>query len=187
MNDGAEIKSHLRKNVVLLICSVAVAIVLAKTGIFEMIISAAPSLKVPGMFLAGFFFTSVITVGPAAVVIAEIAQSNSIWLLALVGAAGSVIGDLIIFKFVRSRITDDFAALFQRPKIQRLTHLLHLEILRFLMPFLGALIIASPLPDEIGLAMMGLSKIKTIYFIPLSYFMNLGGILVVSLSAQWLS
>ena len=95
------------------------------------------------------------------------------------GAIGSVIGDLIIFRFVRDRISDDFIALFQQVKIKRLVHILHLEIFRFLTPFIGALLVASPLPDEIGLAMMGISKIKTRYFIPISYFLNFIGILLI--------
>src|SRR3989338_750863 len=168
-----EIQSHLFKNILILTVSIVAAILLAKSGIFNSIINATEGLKILGIFIAGFFFTSALTIGPAGVALVKFSQTESIFLIAIVGAIGSVIGDLIIFRFVRDRISDDFIALFQQVKIKRLVHILHLEIFRFLTPFIGALLVASPLPDEIGLAMMGISKIKTRYFIPISYFYNL--------------
>ena len=55
---------------------------------------------------------------------------------------------------------------------------------RWLIPFIGALIVASPLPDELGLTMMGLSKMKTSLFIPLSFLLNFFGIMTVGLIAK---
>ena len=186
MTNSKEIKSHLVKNLIILAISVSMAIFLAKTGIFENILGISKSVKFLGNFIAGLFFTSVLTVGPATVALGELAQMNSVFLVAFIGAIGSVMGDMIIFKFVKDRITDDFVALFERPKVQRLAHLLRLEIFRWLLPLIGALIIASPLPDEIGLAMMGLSKIKTHYFILLSFSLNFLGISLVGLVARGL-
>ena len=174
-----EIQSHLFKNILILAVSIIAAILLAKSGFFNIIIDSTEEFKILGIFIAGFFFTSALTIGPAGVALVAFSQSESIFLIALIGAAGGVLGDLIIFRFVRDQITDDFIALFQQMKIKRLAHILHLEIFRFLTPFIGALIVASPLPDEIGLAMMGISKIKTRYFIPISYFLNFAGILLI--------
>lgn len=174
-----EIQSHLFKNILVLTISIIAAILLAKSGIFDSVINATEGLKILGIFIAGFFFTSALTIGPAGVALVKLSQTESIFLIAVVGAFGSVIGDLIIFRFVRDRISDDFIALFQQVKIKRWIHILHLEIFRFFTPFIGALLVASPLPDEIGLAMMGISKIKTRYFIPISYFLNFIGILLI--------
>lgn len=179
MTNSKEIKSHLRKNLVILFFSIALAVILAKAGIFQEILNYSLETRILGIFIAGFFFTSVLTVGPATVAIGALAQSNSLFVIAAVGAIGSVLGDLIIFRFVRDRITDDFIALFEKPRVKRLAHIIHLEIFRYFTPVIGAIIIASPLPDEIGLAMMGLSKIKTKFFIPLSYCLNFLGILLV--------
>lgn len=184
MADAKEIKSHLIKNLIILAVSVALAVILAKSGLLDKILAYSPQLKIIGGFVAGIFFTSVLTVGSATVALAEIAQTHSVFLMALIGAAGSVVGDLILFSFVRDRITDDFMAIFSQPKVRRLTHLLHLEIFKWLLPILGVLIVASPLPDEIGLAMMGISKLRTGSFILLSYGANFLGILIVGLVAR---
>jgi len=63
---------------------------------------------------------------------------------------------------------------------------LHLRLFRWSMVLFGALVIASPLPDEIGLAMMGLSKVKTLLFIPISFSLNAFGILIIGLIARTL-
>ncbi|OGG78335.1 hypothetical protein A3A36_01445 [Candidatus Kaiserbacteria bacterium RIFCSPLOWO2_01_FULL_52_12b] len=58
------------------------------------------------------------------------------------------------------------------------------RLFKWLIPFVGALIIASPLPDEAGLAMMGLSKMKTSVFIPISFALNFLGILAIGIFAK---
>jgi len=45
-------------------------------------------------------------------------------------------------------------------------------------------VVASPIPDELGLAMMGLSKMRTSLFVPVSLVMNSAGILLVGLVAR---
>ncbi|MDP3800322.1 MAG: hypothetical protein Q8Q90_02755, partial [bacterium] len=55
------------------------------------------------------------------------------------------------------------------------------SFLRWFTPFLGALIIASPFPDELGLVLMGLSKTNTKVFIPVSFGLNFIGILIMGL------
>lgn len=180
----SEIKKHLWRSILILVFSVALAVFLAQAGVFEKILFASQGLKILGNFLAGFFFTSVITIGPAMVALGEIVQQNSIWQVALIGAAGGVIGDMILFRFVRDRIADDFMAIFEHTRLVRLRDIFKLAIFHWLLPVLGFLIVASPLPDEIGLAMMGVAKIKTPVFIVMSFGANFVGILLVGFVAR---
>ncbi len=131
-----------------------------------------------------YFFVSVFTVAPATVVLAEIAQSNSIFLVAFFGGIGALVGDLVIFRFIKDRLADDFLYLIKKSKFGRWVSIFHLRLFRWLVPLVGALIVASPLPDELGLTMMGLSKMRTSLFIPLSFLLNSLGILVIGLIAQ---
>ena len=184
--DPKEIKSHLLKNLAALVFSIVLAWLLVKSGTVDAFLFKIGD-GVAGSLISGFLFTSVFTVGPAAVALATLAQNESIFIIALIGALGSVAGDFLIFKFVRDRITDDFLALVERPKIIRLAHLFHLEIFRYFLPLIGALVIASPLPDEIGLAMMGVSKISGKKFFLISYLANFFGILMVGFAARALT
>jgi len=56
----------------------------------------------------------------------------------------------------------------------------------WLIPIAGAFIIASPLPDEIGISLMGLSKVKNWHFILITFLLNAIGIfLVVTLARSF--
>ena len=58
-------------------------------------------------------------------------------------------------------------------------HLIHTKYFSWTLPVLGAVIIASPLPDEMGVGLMGISKLKTSQFILLSFVLNSIGIFII--------
>lgn len=136
--------------------------------------------------IAGAFFTSVVTTAPAIAVLGELSQEGNLYAVALVGAFGAVLGDFIIFSFVRDRVTKDAAFMLRGPRMMRILHIFKHRHFRRVLPVVGALIIASPFPDELGLALLGLSKVSNRYFFVISYVMNALGILVIGLAARGL-
>ena len=176
--------NNLVRDLALVILSIFVAIILAKTGALQDLITSTQEMRFIGSFIAGIFFVSVFTVAPATVALGEIAQSNSVITVAILGGLGALIGDLIIFRFVKDRVSDHFYYLMRVSKSERLFSIFKLKLFRWIIPFVGALIIASPLPDEIGVAMLGLSKMKNSYFILLSFVLNSAGILIIGLIAK---
>jgi len=182
----SEIKKHLIRNLFILALSSGAAVYFAWSGIFAKMILYSNGFKYLESLVSGFFFTSVLTTGVAAVALGELARYKNILEVALIGAAGSVIGDIILFRFVKDSIADDFLALLKLAKPRRLKHLFKLSFFHWLLPVLGALVVASPLPDEIGLAMMGVSKLSTGKFILISYTANFFGILLIGWVARQL-
>jgi hypothetical protein len=164
--------------------SVLVAIILAKTGALQELITSTQEVRFIGSFIAGIFFTSVFTAAPAVVALGEIAQSNSILSVASIGGFGALLGDLIIFRFVKDRVSQHFTYLARASRLGRIVSIFKLKLFHWMIPFVGALIIASPLPDEIGVTMLGLSKMKNSYFIVLSFFLNSAGIFIIGLIAK---
>lgn len=179
-------QQRLWRDACIIVVSVGAAVVLGWSGVLHVLFSATEGSRVLGSFIAGFFFTSVFTTAPATVVLAQIAQANSIFLVAFLGGAGAVIGDLVIFHFVRDYLAEDLSYLFRTSRKQWWSAILRVGSARWLMTLLGAVIVASPLPDELGLILMGLSRIKTMYFIPLSFALNASGILLLGLIARTL-
>ena len=177
-------KNNLMRDLGIIALSIIIAVVLAKTGILKNLLISTQEWEILGSLLAGIFFVSVFTVAPAAVVLVEIAQSNSVLLVAFFGGLGALIGDLLIFQFIKDNLTEDISYLMEGKKWKRFIKIFHLKFFKWLIPFIGALIVASPLPDEIGLAMMGLSKMKTSLFIPISFILNFLGILIIDLIAR---
>lgn len=172
------------RNLFLIISSIYAAIELYRTGAIEAwILSSMPHI-VPGSFIAGMGFTSLFTLAPASVVLIEIAQLSSPLTVSLIGAAGAVLGDLFLFMFVRDSISKNATMLLNEPLRRRLRVLRHHRLLHWVLPVTGAIIIASPLPDELGLALMGFSRMQMKYFVPISYVMNFLGILSITVLAQ---
>lgn len=177
-------KNNIMRDLGIIILSIVIAVILAKTGALAGILTSTQEWTVLGSLVAGIFFVSIFTAAPAGVVLFEIAAANSIWEVALFGGIGALIGDLIIFRFIKDSLSEDIHWLIRKTKQERLTSIFHLNLFRWIVPFIGALIVASPLPDEIGLAMMGLSKMKTSVFMPISFTLNFLGILVIGLFAK---
>ena len=143
-------------------------------------------------FFSGIFFTSIFTTAPATAILGELAQKDGLLVVAFFGAVGSVIGDLVVFHFVRHHVTRDFEYVVNKIRreenwLARHRHFLELKAMRWIIPLIGALVIASPLPDEYGIALLGISKIKMPGFIIISFVLNFLGILVIGLVARLIS
>jgi len=176
--------NNLVRDMAIVVLSIFVAIILAKTGALASLITSTQEVRFIGSFIAGILFVSVFTAAPATVALGEIAQSNSVIAVALIGGLGALIGDLLIFRFVKDKLSEDLLGLVGRSNSEKLAAILGMKSLRWVVPLIGALIIASPLPDEIGVAMLGLSKMKNSLFIPLSFILNSAGIFVIGLISK---
>ena len=178
-------KNNIIRDLVLIVFSIVAAIMLAKTGVLTGILANMQEWKFLGSFLSGMFFVSIFTAAPAAAVLFEIAASNSIWAVAFFGGAGALIGDILIFRFIKDSLAEDARWLIGKTKQERFFSIFQSKLFRWLIPFIGALAVASPLPNEVGLAMMGLSKMKTAVFVPLLFALNFVGILIIGLIARF--
>jgi hypothetical protein len=172
------------KNTTLLVLSVIVFVLLADTPIVHAAIRHIGSYGYLGSFVAGIFFVSTFTVAPAGLVLFHLAQDYNPILIALTAGAGGVIGDLLIFRFFKDQIFTEFAPLVKKLKKRHVFELFKSPYFAWLTPVIGAIIIASPFPDELGIGMMGLTKIKEWQFMALTYVLDTLGILVIVLFAQ---
>lgn len=167
----------LARDVALVLASIFFAVWAARTGFAESLVTATEHVFLTSA-VAGFFFTSLFTLAPATVALAALGEFHPHIQIALTGALGAVIGDLLLFLFVRERISDDLTLLFSGKRWKGLRKLMRKPLLHWLLPFTGALIIASPLPDELGLTMMGISRVSMAAFVPISFTMNFLGIML---------
>lgn len=177
--------NFLLQDVAIVVLSIIIAVILVKTNVLIRILTSTQELELLGSFIAGMFFTSVFTTAPAIVTLGEIAKANSILPTAIFGAMGAVVGDLIIFRFVRDRFSEHLTEIIKHQGAgKRIKLLLKLKIFRWLTFLAGGLIIASPFPDELGISLLGFSKMRTSWFIPLSFTFNFIGILLIGWVAK---
>lgn len=173
---------NLRQDLLIVTMSVFIAIGIVRWGVVEDVVSRINELKIIGSFIAGLFFTSAFTVAPAAIALAEIAKSLSPTALAFWGACGAMIGDTILFLFVRDRFSKDileFLHLFKNER--KIKRFFKQGFFRWLSPLVGLIILATPLPNEFAIALFSMSKIQKSTFILISFVMNFIAILLIAL------
>ena len=184
MNMERRGRYNIMRDLAIIVFGIMLAVVLTKTHIVADLIASSGKFKLAGAFVAGIFFTSVFTVPLSAVALLELAKTSSLLWVAFFGALGALGGDLLIFRFFKDHVVEDFEYLLRIHESKRIRSIMHLRIVRFLTPLLGAIIIASPLPDELGIMLMGLSRVKTSLFVPLSLTFNFLGIIVINAIAK---
>jgi hypothetical protein len=132
-----------------------------------------------GAFLAGIMFPSTFTFVPATTAIVLLAgtELNPV-VVALTAASGAMIGDYLILRFVEEKVAYELKPIAARLGIPSLiSYLQYRRQTNWLVRVLGAVIVASPGPDEIGIGMMGVSRISRKWFLVICYMLNAGGIL----------
>jgi len=177
-------KKRIRRDFLIILVSIFVAALLARSEFFSYIRNFSAGKDFLDSFISGAFFTSVFTTPFSIVAFADIAKSANIFHMAFFGAWGAVLGDLILFLFIKDNLADDVEYVLKAPGYRKFHSIFKIRMFRWLTPLVGALVIASPLPDELGLAMMGLSRMRTIILIPVSFIMNFIGILLIGFAVQ---
>ncbi|HLG91100.1 MAG TPA: hypothetical protein VI336_03035 [Candidatus Saccharimonadales bacterium] len=174
------------KNTTLLLLSLAVFIYLARTPSVDNLIRQIGDLGYVGAFFAGVLFVSTFTVAPAAVVLYHLAGSLHPVEIALIAGLGAMIGDYIIFRFIKDKIFSELRPLFLKFGGSYLKIVYKSPYFAWVLPLSGAFIIASPFPDEMGVSMLGLSKIKRWQFFAVTLLLNAVGIFLVVSAARLL-
>ncbi len=178
---------NLWRDLVIIIAGVLITLMAVHMGFLQEILSFNQEQAYIGSFIAGIFFTSIFTLAPAAIALAEMTNFAPPLTIALWGALGAMLGDLLLFLFIRDIFSEDIASLPRVRKWKKRLARPHLGFLRWVVPILGAIIIASPLPDEIGLALLGLSRTNTAVLLPIAFTMNFIGVLAIAAAAAHFS
>lgn len=177
--------NHLVYDLVIIVMSIILAMALVKTGLLFLFAGLTNNLWFIESFLAGIFFTSIFTTAPAIVVLGEISRHNQLVPVAIFGALGALLGDWIIFKLMKDRFLNDLEYLIKKKsRKERILSVFKLNFFRWFTLFIGALVIASPLPDEIGITLLSLSKTKTYFFMMLSFLFKFIGIIAIGIVAR---
>ncbi|MBI4036318.1 hypothetical protein HY386_00370 [Candidatus Daviesbacteria bacterium] len=164
--------------------SVLLAIILAQNQTFKDWLLNLGSWEYIGALLAGMIFVSSFTAAISIVVIGIMAQNINPMALGLIGGVGAVMGDYLIFKLVRSHLQEELAMLFGKDGTSYVKTLIRSRYIAWMLPVIGVFIIASPLPDELGVSLLGISKISEARFILISYLSNAIGILMIASVAK---
>lgn len=194
------------RNLMLLLISLLVAYFMLRTAYLESLILGIGNFGIFGPFFAGMLYPFSLSVAPAMAIFYALSKTYNPITIGLIGAFGTVIADYAIFKFAKEKLAKEIKLLLGR--INRKTrHIFQSSIFYKLFPFsnlvlskrfrifmiktrrsrvwrtaiwiMTALMIASPLPDELGIALLGMTNQKTKRFVVFSFLCNFIGIVSI--------
>lgn len=164
--------------------SIILAIFLSRQELFHTFLLNLGNFGYIGAFIGGILFVSTFTVATGAVILLVLAERLSPIELALIAGLGGMVGDFTIFRFVKDGFLEEIAPIYNSLGGKHLTALLRRKYFRWMLPVIGVLIIASPFPDEIGVSLMGITKIKSYQFLLLSFVLDVTGVFLFVVFAR---
>lgn len=177
-------KSWQYKNTFLLLLGLAALFYFADSNIIQNIIIKIGSWGYLGAVITGIFFVSTFTVAPAIYVLYNLAEKLNPFEIALFAGIGALVGDYIIFRFLKDRVFEELKPIFMKLGGNYLVRIFRTPYFAWLVPLVGAAIIASPFPDEAGIGLLGLSKLKNWQFMLISFLLNAMGIFITIILAK---
>lgn len=175
------------KHTTLAVLAIIVFVFLIDSALIVGVVHALDEIGYASGLIAGALSVSFFTAVPALVLIFDLAQQFDPLILALLVAIGSVVGDWLILKFYEERIFTELAPLIDKLKIRKLKASLERRSTRWILVVTGAFIISSPLPDEVGLALMGISRSNRWAVLAICFVLNLIGAWFIILAMQALA
>lgn len=171
-------------HLILFIVSIFFAVGFYSAGVFERILSGLGSFGLVGAAVSGFLYPFTLTSAFATASFIKLGGSYQPVLLAVVGAGGAVFGDILLFDFAGKGLLREFHSIKTGLIRWQMFHFLStLPHHRWFLPLgvvLGVIAIISPLPNEIGVAILAFYNLQFKKFAVLSFLLSGLGIYLVS-------
>lgn len=177
-------------SLVIFILASLVTIFLYQAGALHNFFSLIKPVYLLPEFLTGMLYTTFLTSPIAVVFLVLLSVDNDPLVIAIVGGLGSVFVDLFLLKIIRNfykKVSRKIFGNSSNSEAKRITKTIKRSLGGVLNPVvivLGSIIIASPLPDELGLAILGLSSLSSAKIVFISFAFNALGIYTISLIAK---
>lgn len=167
------------KNIFLMVISMIVFFFIAATPAVKSAIANLGDWGYVGAIITGIFSVMTFTAVPALTVLYAFSERLNPIELSVLAGLGTVIGDLIIFSFFKNTVFNELEPIIEKISNSPVAHIFHSRYFMWLTPVIGAIIIASPLPDELGVSLLSANKMKKWHFIILTFVLNSLGIWLV--------
>ncbi|HSW81274.1 MAG TPA: hypothetical protein VLG40_02655 [Candidatus Saccharimonas sp.] len=172
------------KHTTIAIVALTLFIVLFDAAFFNGAIEYLKQQTYVGAFVAGLLSASFFTAAPAVILTIELATGPfDPLLLALIAGIGNAVGDMFLLLFFEERIFHEL-----RPLLKKLgfVHKRRGRRKRMSAPMLltGSFILMTPLPDEVGLGLLGISHFPKVFIFIICLALNTFGAAIVVLAAR---
>jgi glucose-6-phosphate-specific signal transduction histidine kinase len=135
-----------------------------------------------GTFFAGLLYPYALTSAAGTGILLVLAKEQNIILAGVIAGIGALISDSILFLFVRHSFSDEVQKLSKKTVIQTVYRWIPDSIRVYLLVIFAGILIASPLPTEIGIILLASIKNMSVKkFVTLLFVLHASAIFVILL------
>lgn len=172
-------RNYRYKGLTLIFISILLTIFLSKYNLSNQFILQTKDIPFFGSFIAGILYVSAFTTTLGVLFLSDLAKTLSPIEIAIVAGVGGAFADFAIFRFVKGDLISEITPIYNKLGGRHLTRLMYHKYFRWSLPAIGAIIIASPLPDEIGISLMGFTKMRNYQFVLLCLALDTIGVFLL--------
>jgi hypothetical protein len=142
-----------KDSIAIVILALIAAALMFGLGIDKMLAAQLASLGVVGAFFAGMFYTSAITTPFSMIVVLDLMKAEGPLLIAAFASLGGAIVDSAAYAIFRRQV---------QKNARKIMNVLRKKttVLKPFFPLFGFVVFGTPLPDELGIALMQISSFK---------------------------
>ena len=135
-----------------------------------------------GTFLAGLLYPYSLTSAAGTGILLILAKEQNLLLAGVIAGIGALISDVILFFFVKHGFSDEVQKLSKEKIVRSINRRIPDSIRVYLIAAFASLLIASPLPTEIGIMLMtSIKNVSFKKFIILVYLLHASAIFIILL------
>jgi hypothetical protein len=173
------VKDYRYKHTSVFILGLIVAFLFSRFENFHGYILAFGEMGYLGVFLLGILYDFTFSAATSVVLLLVFAEKLVLWKILLIATLGSVVGDIFLFKYLKSNLVSEIKHLVNRFGLIDKIHHTGKKSIKFAFTVLGIIIIMTPLPDELGIGLLGMSDISLPQFTVISFILNLVGLYII--------
>jgi hypothetical protein len=156
------VKSTKYPRLLLFTISVVIVFFLFSGLLYEPLYSVLSFLGYFGTFLAGLLYPYSFTSAAGTAILLVLAKEQNILYAGIIAGFGALISDMLIFYFVKYSFGDEIQRLSKSVSLQAVKEVIPESVRTYLFAGFASVLIASPLPTEIGIMLMtSVKKITT--------------------------
>jgi len=135
-----------------------------------------------GTFLAGLLYPFALTSAAGTAILLIFAKEQNLILAGVTAGIGALISDIIIFLFVKHGFGDEIQRFSKETVVRTFNRWIPDSVRAYFLAILACILIASPLPTEIGIMLMAsIKNISVKKFIIIVYALHASAILTILL------
>ena len=135
-----------------------------------------------GTFLAGLLYPYALTSAAGTGILLILAKEQNILLAGVIAGIGALISDIFIFLFVKHGFSDEVQKLSKEKVVRTVNRWIPDSVRVYLLATFACILIASPLPTEIGIMLLAsIKNISVKKFVIIIYILHASAIFIILL------